>query len=269
MSKPPVAKKQLSSGSTKSDLAVIINDIHFDLHDVAAWNAFKKWHKEHKPKKTVINGDFVDLGMLSRYKQGDKDPVYAVDQIKCFKNEINPMTEYSEVYVIDGNHDDRWGKMLAQVPFAYKDAIGLTLKDQCYAQGLSKKVKWIHEDGSNRGLQCGPFLIRHGHNQSGRFGGGKHLCSNKMDKGFGDSEVFGHHHRAQIYCKTAGGKTAIVIANPCLTQNHDYALDADWQRGFVVLELYGPNNKYATPNLVIMNEGHFAYGGKVYDGHTK
>ncbi len=266
---PNVRKKNKPAGSTKADMVCIISDIHFNLHDVPTWNAFKKWHKEIKPKKTVVLGDFVDLGMLSRYAQGDDDPVYAVDQIKEFIKEINPFTEYSEVFIVDGNHDDRWAKMLKGKEFAYKDAKGLTLKEQCYMQGLSKKTQWVTEDVNTRGIKCGPFTLRHGHQQSGRFGGGKHLCLNKLDKTFGESEVFGHHHRAQLACKTVGDKTAIVIANPSMTINHNYNVDPDWQRGFTVLELYGKNNEFATPYIMIIQDGHFSYKGRVYDGNVK
>ena len=52
-----------------------------------------------------------------------------------------------------------------------------------------------------------------------------------------------------------------------MTGDHEYNKDPDWQRGFTILELYGPDNMFASPYLVIMNDGHFAYRGKVYDGN--
>lgn len=267
MIKPAVMKKNSSAASTKSELVAIISDIHFDLHDVPTWRAFCKWHKATKPSKTVILGDFVDLGMLSRYAPGDDDPVYAINQIKCFVKEANALSLDSEIYVVDGNHDERWEKLVKSRPFVFKDAKGLTLKDQCYAQGLNKKINWLREDVVNRGLQCGPYILRHGHNQSGSFGGGKHVAANMLDKGLGENIVFGHFHRAQMFCKTSGGRTVTAIANPAMTHDHSYAKDPNWQRGFTVLELYGPGNKFATPNVVLIQDGHFAMGGVVFDGN--
>jgi len=255
----------------KSTLVAIVNDIHFDLHDVPTWKAFRKWHKDHKPGKTVMLGDFLDLGMISRYGVHKDDPLYVIPQIKCFVQEANALAlECGELVIVEGNHDERWSKYVnGQVPFTLRESIGLTLREQCYAQGLTKKAKWVTEDVKVRGVKCGPYLLRHGHNQARGFaGGGEYLAANKLKKSMGENEIFGHHHRAQLHCQTARGKTAIAIANPCMTGDHAYDIDPNWQRGFTVLELYGPDNKYATPHLIISQDGHFAYGGKVYDGNS-
>lgn len=260
--------KKKRSNSTKVERVAIVSDIHFNLHHEATWRAFRKWHADVKPEKTVILGDFLDFGMLSKYIQGMNDPIFAIPQIQTFVKEVNPLIkDTKELIIVEGNHDERWDRLLGTVPHIYQGAIGLTLKDQCHAQGLSKKVTWIREDTIVRGVQCGPFVLRHGHNQAGRFGGGKHLAANRLAKSLGVSEVFGHHHRAQIFCQTAHGRTAIAVSNPCMTGDHDYSKDPDWQRGFTVLELYGPDKMYASPYLIIMNNGHFAWHGKVYDGN--
>lgn len=260
-------KKRKKINPEKVETVAIVSDIHFDLHDAATWRAFRKWHSDVKPDKTVILGDFLDFGMLSKFVQGKDDPVFAIPQIQTFVKEANPLVkEAGELIVVEGNHDERWSRLLGTLPYVFRDAVGLTLHEQCIAQGLSKDITWIREDTLVRGIQCGPFVLRHGHNQSGRFGGGKHLAANRIAKSLGVSEVFGHYHRAQLFCQTAHGKTAIAVANPCMTGDHDYSKDPDWQRGFTVLELYGPDKMYANPYIVIMNNGHFAWRGKVYDG---
>jgi predicted phosphodiesterase len=259
-----------SAVSTKSDVVAIVSDIHFDLHHEATWRAFRKWHADVRPAKTVILGDFVDLGMMSRYVQEVNAALHAIPQIKMFVREVNELSkEAKEVIVVEGNHDERWSKTIFGVaPAALRGALGLTLHDQCRAQGLNKNVKWLREDTITRGVRCGPFILRHGHNQQSRFGGGKHLAANRLGKTMGLSEVFGHHHKAQVFCQTSLGRTAVAVANPCMTGDHEYNKDPDWQRGFTILELYGPDKCYANPFLVIMNEGHFAYNGKVYDGNV-
>ena len=57
--------KKKTAGSIKSDVVAIISDIHFDLHHEPTWKAFRKWHADTKPAKTIVLGDFVDLGMMS------------------------------------------------------------------------------------------------------------------------------------------------------------------------------------------------------------
>lgn len=253
-----------------SEVVAIVSDIHFDLHHEATWKAFRKWHTDVRPSKTVILGDFVDLGMMSRYVQEADAPLHAIPQIKVFVREANALAkETKQLIVVEGNHDERWNKLVfGTAPQALKNALGMTLKDQCRFQGLEKTTKWVREDTINKGVMCGPFLLRHGHNQAGRFGGAKHLAANRLTKTMGVSEVFGHHHKAQIHCQTSLGRTAIAIANPCMTGDHEYQKDPDWQRGFTILELYGPNKNFASPYVVIMNEGHFSYNGKVYDGNV-
>lgn len=262
--------KKKSAVSTKSDIIAIVSDIHFDLHHAPSWRAFRKWHKEVKPSKTIILGDFVDLGMMSRYIQESSAPIHAIPQIKMFVSEANSLAkEAEELVIVEGNHDERWSKVIfGNAPQALKGALGLTLHDQCKAQGLSdENVVWLREDTAVKGVRCGPFILRHGHNQASRFGAGKHLAANRLGKTMGVSEVFGHHHRAQVFCQTSLGRTAVAVANPCMTGDHEYSKDPDWQRGFTILELYGPDKCYASPFLVIMNNGHFAYNGKVYDGN--
>lgn len=253
----------------KSLRVAIVSDIHFDLHDEPTWRAFRKWHTDVRPDKTVILGDFIDLGMMSRWKQGAHDPLFVIPQIRCFVKEANALAkETGELIVLEGNHDERWDRYIGgEKPFVLQDALGLTLQDQCYAQGLTKELSWIKEDITVKGIECGPFILRHGHNQSGRFGGGRHLAATRIQKSLGQSEVFGHHHRAQLFCQTAHGKTAVGIANPCMTGDHDYYKDPDWQRGFTVLEVFGDDQQYATPFVVLIQEGRFSWNGVVYDGN--
>lgn len=265
-------KPKISALSTESETVAIVSDIHFDLHDGPTWRAFKKWFADVKPDKLVVLGDFVDLGMMSRYIQGKSAPVHAIPQIQMFVREMNELRDLNpkvKLVICEGNHDERWQKhILGMAPHVLKDALGLTLEEQCVLQGLRPGFLWTREDLVNKGLQCGPFVLRHGHNQSGKFGGGKHLAANRLTKSMGRSEVFGHFHRAQMVFQTSMGHTACAIANPCMTGDHEYANDPDWQRGFTVLELYGPDNKYGNGTPIVMNNGHFAWNGKVYDGNA-
>jgi predicted phosphodiesterase len=257
-----------SDGTPEVQTVAICSDIHFDCHDVPAWTAFRRWHTDIRPHRTVILGDFVDLGMMSRYPQGKNDPTQAIEQIRVFVAEANALAEEcGELIVVEGNHDLRWDRIvLGASPHIFKGALGLSLKDQCYAQGLSASVRWVREDTKVLGVQCGPFILRHGHNQSGRYGGAKHLAANRLARTMGQSEVVGHHHRGQLVAQTAQGRTAIAIANPCLVDWESYAPDADWQRGFSVLEVFGD---CATPYVIIMDDGRFAWRGKLYQGDAR
>jgi len=268
--KPKIVKKTVATKTTDTPKVVaIVSDIHFDQHDEPSWQAFRKWHKANATHKTVILGDFLDLGMMSRYVQGMNDPLFAIPQIQMFVKEANELlAETDELIVVEGNHDERWAKLvLGTVPHVFRGALGLTLYEQCIAQGMSKSIKWVKEDTVNKGLQCGPFVLRHGHNQGSRFGGGKNLANNALDRSMGVNEVFGHHHQLQMVCRTARGRTAVAIANPSMTGHHEYNKDPSWQNGFTLLELYGHDNMECTPHPILIQSGRFSFGGVLYDGN--
>jgi predicted phosphodiesterase len=248
-----------------SKVTFVVGDIHFDLHHKEGWEAFVQCVKDSEPDQIVINGDFIDLGMLSRYRQGEDDPLNAIEQVKCLVREVQRLVPFTKrLVVIEGNHDERWGKVMHNVPAtALKGAVGLSLKEQCYAQGLPKEVVWISESNSSRGYQVGKFLVRHGHKQGSKTSP-QNIASQRINKSNGQSEIVGHHHKAQLFCRTAGGVIATAIAAPCLTMDHDYAVDADWQRGFVVIEQY---DRIDTAYPIVMNNrGSFCWAGRAYDG---
>lgn len=251
----------------RSQLVSVVSDIHFDLHDVPSWRAYRKWHACKRPHRTIILGDFLDLGMMSDFRKKPHESRDPIAQIKCFVTEVNILAaEAGVVEVMEGNHDERWGKyVLGASPDILKDAKGFSLREQCLAQGMSDKIIWHKEGVGKPEIRVGHIVLRHGHNQAGRFGGGKHLCANRIMRSLGVSEAFGHHHRAQMFWQTAHGKTVVAVANPCMTGHHDYAPDADWQIGFSKYEVV---DDYAYPTVIVMNKGVFAEGGRVYDGNV-
>lgn len=264
-----MSKKSKSAVSKNSSIIAIANDIHFNVHHEPTWRAFRKWHSDVNPDMTVLLGDYLDFGMLSRYLQHGGQPFNAIEQIEVFVAEANGLSkECDRLVCIEGNHDERWNKVvLGDYAQQLNGALGLTLEDQCRAQGLTEKAEWLVEDTVMTGLQLGPFCLRHGHRQGGRFGGGKHLAANRIMKSLGVSEIFGHHHRVQMFCQTAHGKTAIAVANGHMADDQAYVSDPNWQRGFCILELYGPDNAYGTAHPIVIQDGHFAWNGKVYDGN--
>lgn len=263
----PDRKPSSSSAArpTRSKIVAVVSDIHFDLHHEPTWLAFRKWHARVKPWKTVVLGDFLDLGMMSKYLPESHQSRDPIAQIECFVGEMKllaPNTQ--ELIVVEGNHDERWGKYLAgAAPDILKRAKGLSLKDQCDAHGMPPCV-WSKEHAEFIGYRVGPFILRHGHKQASKFGG-KLIASSRAAIANGQSEVLGHHHKGQMFCLSSNGRTTVVVANPCMTGNHDYAVDANWQRGFTVIEVMGEHEATAYP--IIVQNGRFAWAGRVYDGN--
>lgn len=254
---------------SQSKLVAVVSDIHFDLHDQPTWTAFRRWHTDVKPWMTVILGDFVDLGMMSSYVQEPGAKLQAIPQIKCFVQEVNALRpECTRLVVSEGNHDERWAKFVGGInPQVLEGALGMSLKEQCQLQGMADGVEWLKEAADERPFKVGQYWLRHGHNQAGRFGGGRHLAANRITKNLGESEIIGHHHRAQLFAQTAFGRTAVAIANPHMAGPQSYAKDPDWQKGFTIMELHAPDYERATAYPVVVDEGVFSWGGLTYDGN--
>lgn len=255
--------------STPAPLIVaVVSDIHFDLHHELAWRTFRRWHAQVRPHFTVVLGDFVDFGMLSKYPQGPDAPVHAVPQIRCFVREANALAaECGRLIVVEGNHDERWYKaVIGALGAAVRGAEGLTLREQCLRHGLAKNTEWRIEANGAPPLRVGQFVLRHGHHQARGFVTAKNIATGRLARSLGQSEIVAHHHVAQMACATAHDHTATVICNPCLAASQDYCVDPNWQLGWTVLQL-DPERDHAHAQILLVQDGRVAWGGRIYDGN--
>ncbi len=250
----------------KSIVVAIVSDVHFPHHHRGAWAAFREWHAVARPYWTICNGDMIDLAGLSRYDKAGDEPLPS-EEIAVAVRELNALAaECTKLTFMEGNHEDRFARLLAGVPANVLAGLrGLTLREQMLAHGLSKRVEWVRETPQSAGISVAQFVVRHGHKQSGRFGGGVNPAVNRLNKSLGVSEVIGHHHVAQHAVRAAHGRVAHAIANPCMEAMQSYAgSDATWPLGFTILEVL-PGWQHATPHLVVMDpRGAFALNGRAY-----
>lgn len=248
-----------------TEITAIVSDIHFPDHDKAVWGAFKKWVADVQPTRVVVLGDFIDLAAISRFSKSPKQSPYIAPEIKQSVKEFNWLKQHVDnLDIVFGNHEARYDSKLAECfGYAADGLVGLTLKEQLFAQGLNKNIKVYSESTHFRGINIGQFLLRHGDKQAGRVSG-KNIASIRLDKSLGESEIVGHHHTMQYVCRTNGDKCVMALVNPCMTVDHEYAVGAQWVRGFTILEQV--TKDWVTPHPIVVHKGKFAYGGKVYSG---
>lgn len=257
----------------KTHLVCVFSDVHFPNEHRGAWKAFRQWHSEHCPDLSIALGDIIDLGMLSVYDKPPDEPMFAIPQIKRAVQELNSLNREAKfMYMLPGNHEARWYKaLLGKNAPKFRGAKGLSLKEQFYAQGLDKSIKWTSEGVGVPGEYVGKraCLVRHGDKQA-RGWGIRNIASALLNRNPGRSTVVGHHHRAEVKWHTNDeGAQACAIANPHLSGEHDYALGPNWQRGFTVLEFYGAKRlrdcTRFTPYVIVTDErGQFCWRGKIY-----
>jgi hypothetical protein len=253
---------------TRSRLAVIASDIHFNAECPKSWASFVEFVEWARPHLLILDGDLIDATMLGRFEKGASDPHHVAPEIDRLVAEANRLRRLCDrLVIIPGNHDLRIERAIqGEFAQALLGVKGLTFEEICRNHGMDSSIEWSYQRGNTRGVMVGQFLIRHGHREGGRFGAGKHVAANMLAKTMGQSSVCGHVHRAQMFCARNGEREAIGIVNPCLTGDHEYANgpDADWQRGFTILELDAPRYDRATPHVIVMRDGVFSFGGRTF-----
>ena len=107
----PESRRQVSR---VSDVTAIVSDIHFPHHMPAAWAAFREWHRETRPARTSIGGDFLDLAQLSSFPQDPASSVYVVPEIQQFVKDRIAAYKYPRIvwFLPDGLPKGPTGKIL-------------------------------------------------------------------------------------------------------------------------------------------------------------
>lgn len=251
---------------------IVASDIHFGAHLEQAVASFLDFTAANLPSLVVLAGDIVDLSAISSYDPDEGSAAEVIPEIKGAVKWTNAIAKACPVYILSGNHEDRWRRaVVGSRAVSLKGAKGLTLHDQFLAQGLDPSVRWVDEGPGTPGLMIGKraLLIRHGHVQSGKYSSAKSVPDKLLRQTPTVSTLVGHHHRGGFLANTVLGDTIFGIANPHLSGDHAYNPNANWQRGFTLLEFYGATRlrdctKF-TPHVIIMDsKGSFCYGGVQY-----
>lgn len=92
--------------SLKNGKVVICSDVHIPFHDKKAVDAFLKYCKEKQPEIVVLNGDILDMFMLSRFTKGEgRNPLAEIVLCRQFLKDIKKAVPEAKVYYVIGNHE--------------------------------------------------------------------------------------------------------------------------------------------------------------------
>lgn len=99
--------------SLRNGKVVICSDIHIPFHDKKAVDAFLKYCKETQPEVVVLNGDILDMFMLSRFTKGEgRNPLAEIILCRQLLKDIKKVVPNSKVYYVIGNHETRLEKYI-------------------------------------------------------------------------------------------------------------------------------------------------------------
>ena len=99
-------------------LVVIGSDIHIPFQDDKAVACFVRYCKEKQPETIVLNGDVLDMFMLSKFTKGEgRNPLEEITMCRGLLEMIRKACPTSEIYYVIGNHENRLEKyVLSKAP---------------------------------------------------------------------------------------------------------------------------------------------------------
>lgn len=97
---------------------VIASDIHIPFQDDAAVRSFIRYCKEKQPEVVVLNGDVLDMFMLSRFTKGEgRNPLEEMTMCQGFLDSLRKAVPSADIYYVIGNHENRLEKyVLTKAP---------------------------------------------------------------------------------------------------------------------------------------------------------
>lgn len=258
--------KNKKEDAMKTELAVILPDIHHPYHNKGCMKAIFEFLKEHGKQVAylVLLGDQMDMQSMSHWLEGKTRVLEGkrlVKEYASFNAEIlTPIEKFlspscKKIFFI-GNHEDWVSQMID--------------KDPVRLEGLAEvatNLKLIE-----RGWKVIPF---NGHYKLGKLTLCHGLYTNmyhakKMVDVFSSSVLYGHTHDLQEYTKTTPinvsdvhkGKSIGCLCN--VSQAYMKNRPNKWVHAFSIVYLYdkGWFNEY-TINIV---KGKFIWNAKLYGG---
>lgn len=177
-----------------------------------------------------------------------------------FLREIHKNAPKAEIVYLEGNHEERYRRLMSKYPNQFKGDAHLRLYPEAVPDGL--KVKWIPYGNYDSWYKVGDMIFTHGtiypdaHSQKYAL----NYAPNKV--------VYGHLHDFQAFSiRTAmadSKASRYALTSGCLTHRApDYKKGAPnkWVNGF---QSFTCINGVTIPEPHIIENGWFSVGGKVY-----
>lgn len=210
----------------KNGLVVIGSDIHIPFQDNDAVESFIKYCKEKKPEAIVLNGDVLDMFMLSKFTKGEgRNPLEEITMCRELLASVRNACPNAEIYYVIGNHENRLEKyVLTKAPelaSLIEDVFSIIKTEDFKIRGCASLT--INDN----------FVCKHGTLLGNKSG----LSAIKEMENAYMSGATGHTHRLCKYIARKSGRKFVWIETGCLCDlNPEYMVNPNWQAGFAELK---------------------------------
>lgn len=208
--------------------AVIIgSDIHIPFQDDLAVLAFCAYIERNPVHTVILNGDVLDMFMLSRFTKGEgRNPLEEIEECRNLLQRIKRAAgSRANLYYVIGNHETRLERyVLAKAPelASLVEDVFTIIKAEDYGftgcASLTINDKVVIKHGTLLGNKSGLSAI-------------KEMEASYM------SGASGHTHRLCKYIARKAGRKFFWMETGCLCGlNPEYMVNPNWQQGFARID---------------------------------
>jgi predicted phosphodiesterase len=224
-------------------IIAVASDLHVPFQDNDAVNAFIEYCKDIQPHSIVLNGDVVDMYMLSRFAKGEgRNPMAEIEEAKDILYSLRKACPKSLIFYVIGNHEQRLEKtILAKAP-----ELASLIEDVFSIF----KVEDIGIEGCGSLTVNNSFVFKHGTLLGNKSG----LSAIKEMENSYMSGASGHTHRLAKYIARKAGRKFVWLETGCLcSMEPEYMLNPNWQQGFGMIQF--SNGKVKRAEVIEIENG--------------
>lgn len=227
----------------KNGRVLICSDVHIPYQDNKAVDAFIDHAALTQPDVIVLNGDIIDMFMLSRFTKGEgRNPLEEMEMCRKFLQCIRMACPKAQIFYVIGNHETRLERYVLnkapELASLIEDVFTIIKVSDFEVRGCASLV--VNNS----------FLFKHGTLLGNKSG----LSAIKEMENSYMSGASGHTHRLCKYiARKAGRKFVWIETGGLMSMNPEYMVDPNWQQGFAEVEF--KNGKLYKTNVYEIENG--------------
>lgn len=253
-------------------LWIAAGDLHYPKVNWRTFRAMLKFIEDRKPTGFIFGGDQFDNECISHHTKGKpllrSKAAYRRDEVGFERGILEPLEKslggHSKRVWVVGNHDN-WESQLIEEQPELEGVLERTVR-------LRLKERGWEIVPIGRSYRQGKLTVIHGEVLGGFGNQVSQYHAKKAVEAYCSNVLYFHFHSPQSYTKVlpvnqtqkwmAHCAPILGDRNPGYLRNRPTA----WLNGFVAIEFHGRAGNF---NLypIVVTEGRFSYGGKVYDGN--
>lgn len=262
VSRPP----RHSLTGNKYAVEIIGCDLQAPLHHEGAWEVFLSTIKTLKPDGVTLNGDILDLAMISRFVKRPKsvrqlqvDLDWAQEEVFGRVNAV--AGDALKTYVLGNHEGERWERYLWE---RCPEIAELRVLEMQHLLGLADMGWRFEPDGYE--LVPDVLMVEHGDRHTSTLGGGSAMSARKEMIDTGMSGVSGHTHKLGKFYRDDNAGYRVWLEGGCLCDQvkmREHRVTArkrghkkeDWHLGFAIVYHHVGGEAFSIVDVPILVQG--------------